>query len=49
MRATQPWYTTFDGTTWSADNPVANVSLAGSPAVATYNKKLYVAYQSGLR
>ncbi|APD13467.1 hypothetical protein [Pandoraea pulmonicola] len=39
------WYMTFDGTNWSGDTQVPNVSLNESPGMAVFDGNLYVAHQ----
>jgi hypothetical protein len=42
----QLWYTTFDGTNWSTDTPISNISMTNSPSIAFFWGLLWVAYQN---
>jgi len=37
--------TTFDGTSWSADNRISDIPTASGPALAVYQDKLYCVYR----
>ncbi|BAZ21728.1 glycosyl hydrolase, BNR repeat protein [Kalymmatonema gypsitolerans NIES-4073] len=39
------WWSTFDGSTWTDDQPIDNVATSGSPALVVFQQKLYCFYQ----
>lgn len=39
---------TWDGTAWSADNPVGGIATSAAPALGTFNGSLYCLYQGDL-
>ncbi|VVE55403.1 hypothetical protein PHO31112_04996 [Pandoraea horticolens] len=39
------WHTTYDGTSWSLETIIPNVSLNESPGMAVFNGNLYLAHQ----